>query len=61
MSAAVAASAPAERTFSASAPTVLATLIRSIRAGWFSRASQTILFLPQIVPLAAAGIAVPGY
>ena len=36
---------------------VLATLIRSMRAGWFSNASQTILFLPQIVPLAAAGIA----
>lgn len=36
---------------------VLATLIRSIRAGWFSNLSQTILFLPQIIPLAAAGIA----
>ncbi|PSL37301.1 carbohydrate ABC transporter membrane protein 1 (CUT1 family) [Labedella gwakjiensis] len=36
---------------------VLATLIRSIRAGVFSSAAQTILFLPQIIPLAAAGIA----
>lgn len=36
---------------------VLATLIRSIRAGLFSSAAQTILFLPQIIPLAAAGIA----
>ncbi|MFX4292919.1 carbohydrate ABC transporter permease [Streptomyces bohaiensis] len=36
---------------------VLATLIRSLRSGAFSRASQTILFLPQVVPLAAAGIA----
>jgi raffinose/stachyose/melibiose transport system permease protein len=36
---------------------VLATLIRSLRAGWFSNLSQTVLFLPQIIPLAAAGIA----
>jgi raffinose/stachyose/melibiose transport system permease protein len=36
---------------------VLATLIRSLRAGAFSSAAQTILFLPQIIPLAAAGIA----
>ena len=36
---------------------VLATLIRSVRAGFFSSVSQTILFLPQIIPLAAAGIA----
>lgn len=36
---------------------VLATLIRSMRPGFFSNASQTILFLPQIIPLAAAGIA----
>ncbi len=36
---------------------VLATLIRGIRAGAFSSISQTILFLPQIIPLAAAGIA----
>ncbi|WP_297603975.1 carbohydrate ABC transporter permease [Microcella sp.] len=36
---------------------VLATLIRSMRDGVFLRASQTILFLPQIIPLAAAGIA----
>ncbi|RKN10633.1 carbohydrate ABC transporter permease [Streptomyces radicis] len=36
---------------------VLATLIRSLRSGAFSRASQTILFLPQVIPLAAAGIA----
>lgn len=36
---------------------VLATLIRSIKPGFFSSASQTILFLPQIIPLAAAGIA----
>ncbi|NEM92022.1 carbohydrate ABC transporter permease [Galbitalea soli] len=35
---------------------VLATLIRSMRPGFFSSASQTILFLPQIIPLAAAGI-----
>lgn len=40
-----------------SAGLVLATLIRSIRPGFFSSASQTILFLPQIIPLAAAGIA----
>jgi len=36
---------------------VLATLIRSMRPGPFSSLSQTILFLPQIIPLAAAGIA----
>jgi raffinose/stachyose/melibiose transport system permease protein len=36
---------------------VLATLIRSMRAGVFSSVSQAILFLPQIIPLAAAGIA----
>lgn len=36
---------------------VLATLIRNIRAGLFSTVAQTILFLPQIIPLAAAGIA----
>jgi len=36
---------------------VLATLIRSIRAGFFSSFSQTVLFLPHAVPLAAAGIA----
>ncbi len=36
---------------------VLATLIRSMRDGLALRASQTILFLPQIIPLAAAGIA----
>jgi len=36
---------------------VLATLIRNIRAGGFSTVAQTILFLPQIIPLAAAGIA----
>lgn len=36
---------------------VLANLIRNIRAGVFSTVSQTILFLPQIIPLAAAGIA----
>ncbi|MCC3652561.1 MULTISPECIES: carbohydrate ABC transporter permease [Streptomyces] len=36
---------------------VLATLIRSLRSGGFARASQTILFLPQVIPLAAAGIA----
>jgi raffinose/stachyose/melibiose transport system permease protein len=35
----------------------LATLIRSIKPGPFSTASQAILFLPQIIPLAAAGIA----
>ncbi|GAB3110272.1 sugar ABC transporter permease [Streptomyces calidiresistens] len=40
-----------------SAGLMLATLIRSLRPGPFSRASQTILFLPQIIPLAAAGIA----
>ena len=40
-----------------SAGLVLATLIRSIRPGFFSSAAQTILFLPQIIPLAAAGIA----
>jgi len=36
---------------------VLATLIRSMKAGAFASISQTILFLPQIIPLAAAGIA----
>jgi raffinose/stachyose/melibiose transport system permease protein len=36
---------------------VLATLIRNMRAGWFSTTARTILFLPQIVPLVAAGIA----
>lgn len=35
----------------------LATLLRSMRPGVFSSAAQTILFLPQIIPLAAAGIA----
>lgn len=40
-----------------SAGLVLATLIRTMRPGFFSSASQTILFLPQIIPLAAAGIA----
>ncbi len=39
-----------------SAGLVLATLIRTMRPGVFSSASQTILFLPQIIPLAAAGI-----
>ena len=36
---------------------VLATLIRNMRAGWFATTARTILFLPQIVPLVAAGIA----
>jgi raffinose/stachyose/melibiose transport system permease protein len=36
---------------------LLSSLIRNIRAGVFSTVSQTILFLPQIIPLAAAGIA----
>ncbi|MHC9043277.1 carbohydrate ABC transporter permease [Microbacterium saperdae] len=36
---------------------MLATLIRSMKPGFFSSVSQTILFLPQIIPLAAAGIA----
>lgn len=36
---------------------VLASLLRSMRPGVFSNVSQTILFLPQIIPLAAAGIA----
>lgn len=36
---------------------VLATLIRSVKAGFFSSLSQIILFLPQVIPLAAAGIA----
>ncbi len=36
---------------------ILATLIRSMRDGALLRASQTVLFLPQIIPLAAAGIA----
>jgi len=36
---------------------VLATLIRSMRAVAFTSFSQTVLFLPQIIPLAAAGIA----
>ena len=36
---------------------MLASLIRSMRQGPAASAAQTILFLPQIVPLAAAGIA----
>lgn len=36
---------------------VLATLIRSMRRGPLSTTAQAILFLPQIIPLAAAGIA----
>ncbi|PPF29138.1 carbohydrate ABC transporter permease [Rathayibacter sp. AY1A3] len=40
-----------------SAGLVLASLLRSMRPGVFSSVSQTILFLPQIIPLAAAGIA----
>lgn len=36
---------------------ILATLIRDLRAGVFARFSQAVLFLPQIIPLAAAGIA----
>ena len=36
---------------------MLATLLRSLKAGAFSNISQMILFLPQIIPLAAAGIA----
>jgi len=36
---------------------MLATLIRSIKPGPFSSTAQAILFLPQILPLAAAGIA----
>ena len=36
---------------------VLATLIRSMRRGALSNTAQAILFLPQIIPLAAAGIA----
>jgi raffinose/stachyose/melibiose transport system permease protein len=35
---------------------VLASLIRSIKAGFFSSLSQIVLFLPQVIPLAAAGI-----
>jgi len=40
-----------------SAGLMLATLIRSMKPGLASNLSQTILFLPQIIPLAAAGIA----
>lgn len=40
-----------------SAGLVLATLFRSMKPGVFSSSAQTILFLPQIIPLAAAGIA----
>ena len=36
---------------------VLASLIRNMRPGAFSSTARTILFLPQIVPLVAAGIA----
>ena len=36
---------------------MLASLIRSMRQGPVASIAQTILFLPQIVPLAAAGIA----
>jgi len=35
----------------------LANLLRTMRQGAFASASRTILFLPQIVPLVAAGIA----
>ncbi|SDY79423.1 carbohydrate ABC transporter membrane protein 1, CUT1 family [Herbiconiux ginsengi] len=35
----------------------LASLLRTMRPGPFATASRTILFLPQIVPLVAAGIA----
>ncbi|MEA9985623.1 sugar ABC transporter permease [Subtercola sp. RTI3] len=36
---------------------VLANLLRTMRQGPFAAVSRTILFLPQIVPLVAAGIA----
>ena len=36
---------------------MLATLLRSMKAGAFTNLSQMVLFLPQIIPLAAAGIA----
>jgi raffinose/stachyose/melibiose transport system permease protein len=36
---------------------ILANFLRSIKPGIFSSVAQTILFLPQILPLAAAGIA----
>ncbi len=36
---------------------VLSTLIRGIRNKAFAATAQTVLFLPQIIPLAAAGIA----
>lgn len=36
---------------------ILATLIRGLRKGLFSKFAQAVLFLPQIIPLAAAGIA----
>lgn len=36
---------------------MLATLLRSMKAGSFTSLSQMVLFLPQIIPLAAAGIA----
>lgn len=36
---------------------ILASLIKSMRAGAFSSIAQTVLFVPQIIPLAAAGIA----
>lgn len=36
---------------------VLATLIRDMRPGPFATTARTVLFLPQIVPLVAAGIA----
>jgi raffinose/stachyose/melibiose transport system permease protein len=36
---------------------VLASLIRNMKQGAFSSTARTILFLPQIVPLVAAGIA----
>lgn len=36
---------------------VLANLLRAMRQGVFASVSRTILFLPQIVPLVAAGIA----
>ncbi|WP_253915773.1 carbohydrate ABC transporter permease [Streptomyces sp. NRRL S-31] len=35
----------------------LATLIRTMRPGPFATAARTVLFLPQIIPLVAAGIA----
>jgi raffinose/stachyose/melibiose transport system permease protein len=36
---------------------IIATLIRELRSKWFGRLAQTLLFIPYVVPGAAAGVA----